>query len=84
MGQRYVSHRGGKLINWYDTTWHQAWAGTERAVTLVIDGNTFTTTTPRFKGSLTGLQVERLRPPKGLSSCGPLKRSPSQLLWARA
>ena len=67
MGQRYVSHRGGKLINCYDTTWHQAWAGTERAVTLVIDGNTLTTTTPRFKGSLTGLQVVAIATAEGVA-----------------
>jgi hypothetical protein len=66
VGERYISHRGGKLINWYDTTWHQAWAGTERAVTLVIDGNTFTTTTPRFESSLTGLQVVAIATAEGV------------------
>ena len=48
---------GDKLINRYDTSWHQARTGTERAVTFAIDGKTLTTTTPPFKGSLTGLKV---------------------------
>ena len=48
---------GDKLINRYDTSWHQARTGTERAVTFTIDGKTLTTTTPPFKGSLTGLKV---------------------------
>ena len=48
---------GDKLINRYDTSWHQARTGTERAVTFTIDGKTLTTTTPPFKGSLTGSKV---------------------------
>ena len=37
---------GDKLINRYDTSWHQVWTGTERAVTFAIDGKTLTTTSP--------------------------------------
>jgi len=48
---------GNKFTGRYDTSWHQAWTGTERSVTVAISGKTLTTTTAPFKSSLTGLDV---------------------------
>ena len=48
---------GSKLVYRYDTSWHQVWAGTERATQAEITGKTLTLTTAPFKSSLTGLDV---------------------------
>jgi hypothetical protein len=48
---------GSKLVYRYDTSWHQAWTGTERTTQVDIAGKKLTLTTAPFKGSLTGLDV---------------------------
>ena len=48
---------GNKLITRFDTSWHQAWTGTERSIAVEISGNKLTTTSAPFKSSLTGLDV---------------------------
>ena len=48
---------GNTLIARYDTSWHQAWTGTERTTTVEIKGNTLTVTGGPFKSALTGLDI---------------------------
>jgi hypothetical protein len=48
---------GNKVITRYDTSWHQAWTGTERTGTIEISGKTMTLTGSPFKSALTGLEV---------------------------
>jgi hypothetical protein len=48
---------GNQVITRYDTSWHQAWTGTERIATFEITGKTLTLTGGPFKGALTGLDV---------------------------
>ena len=48
---------GNKLVSRFDTSWHQAWTGTERSIGVEISGNKLTTTSAPFKSSLTGLDV---------------------------
>ena len=48
---------GDKLTTRYDTSWHQAWTGTERSGTVEISGKKLTITGAPFKSSLTGLDV---------------------------
>jgi hypothetical protein len=49
---------GNKITSRYDTSWHQAWTGTERTGgTVEITGKTLTVTGTPFKSSLTGLDV---------------------------
>jgi hypothetical protein len=49
---------GNKITSRYDTSWHQAWTGTERTGgTVEITRKTLTITGTPFKSSLTGLDV---------------------------
>jgi len=48
---------GNKITSRFDTSWHQAWTGTERTGTAEITGKTLTLTTTPFKSSFTGLDV---------------------------
>jgi Lipocalin-like domain len=48
---------GNKVTTRYDTSWHQAWTGTERVGTVEITGKTLTLTSSPFKSALTGLDV---------------------------
>jgi hypothetical protein len=48
---------GNKLITRFDTSWHQAWTGTERTNTVEISGKTLMNASAPFKSSLTGLDV---------------------------
>jgi hypothetical protein len=48
---------GNTVITRYDTSWHQAWTGTERTMTMEINGKTLTLTGGPFKSALTGLDV---------------------------
>ena len=74
-----------RRLNRDDTSWHQVWTGTERAVTFVIDGNTLTATTPPFKSSLavaiaTAETVESLQAAKSgrRGTCLPMSMPPRQ------
>jgi hypothetical protein len=49
---------GDKITSRYDTSWHQAWTGTERSGgTVEISGKKLTLTGAPFKSSFTGLDV---------------------------
>jgi Lipocalin-like domain len=48
---------GSKVVAHYDASWIQSWTGTERTLTVEINGNKLTSTSPRFKSTLDGQEI---------------------------
>ena len=56
-GSGTYRQEGNKVTTRFDTSWHQAWTGTERVGTAEITGKTLTWTSSPFKSPVTGLDV---------------------------
>jgi Lipocalin-like domain len=56
-GSGTYRQEGNKVTTRFDTSWHQAWTGTQRVSTVEITGKTLTSNGAPFKSALTGLDV---------------------------